>query len=153
MMHPKKPNFFSKKPSSTPRNKFRADKRGSWQIAGNLNASFFYAAKGISYSFKSQRNFRIHVFMGSFVFGIGFWLKLPMNEFAVLVITVSSVLVLELINTSIEAVVDLSIGRRFHPLARIAKDCSAGAVLIAAIGSLLIACYLLLPKLLVQLGM
>ena len=91
--------------------------------------------------------------MGSFVFGIGFWLKLPLNEFAVLVLTVSSVLVLELINTSIEAVVDLSIGRRFHPLARIAKDCSAGAVLIASIGSLLIACYLLLPKLLVQLGM
>ena len=67
-------------------------------------------------------------------------------------LTVASVLVLELLNTSIEAVVDLAIGRRFHPLARIAKDCAAAAVMVAAIGSLLVAVLLLLPPLLNRLG-
>ena len=71
---------------------------------------------------------------------------------AVLVLTVTAVLVLELINTATEAVVDLAIGRRFHPLARIAKDCSAAAVLVASISSLMIAVLLLLPPLLVRMG-
>ena len=50
-------------------------------------------------------------------------------------------------------VVDLAIGRRYHPLARIAKDCAAAAVLTAAISSLLIALFLLLPPLLLRLGL
>ncbi len=67
-------------------------------------------------------------------------------------LTATSVLVVELLNTSIESVVDLAIGKRFHPLAKIAKDCAAGAVLVASISSLLIAVLLLLPPLLKQLG-
>ena len=62
-----------------------------------------------------------------------------------------AVLVLELLNTAIEAVVDLAIGRRFHPLARIAKDCAAAAVLVAAISSLVIALLLLIPPLIERL--
>jgi diacylglycerol kinase (ATP) len=86
------------------------------------------------------------------VFALGLWLQLPLEQLAVLVLTVAAVLVLELINTATEAVVDLAIGRRFHPLARIAKDCAAAAVLVAAISSLVIAILLLLPPLLVRLG-
>jgi len=65
---------------------------------------------------------------------------------------VAAVLVLELINTATEAVVDLAIGRQFHPLARVAKDCAAAAVLVAAISSLAIAALLLLPALVARLG-
>ncbi len=67
-------------------------------------------------------------------------------------ITATSVLVVELINTAIESVVDLAIGKRFHPLAQIAKDCSAGAVLAASISSLLIGILLLVPPLLKKFG-
>ena len=67
-------------------------------------------------------------------------------------LTATSVLVVELLNTAIESVVDLAIGKRFHPLAQIAKDCSAGAVLVASISSVLIAVLLLFPPLLKQLG-
>ena len=67
-------------------------------------------------------------------------------------ITATSVLVVELLNTAIESAVDLAIGKRFHPLAKIAKDCSAGAVLVASISSLLIAVLLLFPPLLKKLG-
>ena len=51
------------------------------------------------------------------------------------------------------SVVDLAIGRQFHPLARIAKDCAAAAVLVAALSSMLIALLLLLPPLLHKLGL
>ena len=125
---------------------------GAWTVAGDLPSSVRYAAQGLIYSFRSQRNFRIHVVTGAVVFALGLWLQLPLEQLAVLVLTVAAVLVLELINTATEAVVDLAIGRRFHPLARIAKDCAAAAVLVAAISSLVIAVLLLLPPLLVRLG-
>ncbi|MFL0780810.1 MAG: diacylglycerol kinase family protein [Prochlorococcus sp.] len=130
----------------------RAARRGAWRIAGDLPSSFRYAAQGLGYGFISQRNFRIHLCIGIIVFGLGLWLNLRVEQLAILVLTVASVLVLELLNTSIEAVVDLAIGRRFHPLARIAKDCAAAAVMVAAIGSLLVAVLLLLPPLLNRLG-
>ena len=122
-------------------------------MASDLPASFRYAAQGLIYGFRSQRNFRIHVFIGAVVFGLGLWLQLKFIDLAVLVLTVTAVLVLELLNTAIEAVVDLAIGRRFHPLARIAKDCAAAAVLAASISSLLIALLLLLPPLLIRIGL
>ena len=125
---------------------------GAWQVACDLPASFRYAAQGLLYGFRSQRNFRIHLVTGAVVFALGLWLQLPLGQLAVLVLTVTAVLVLELLNTATEAVVDLAIGRRFHPLARVAKDCAAAAVLVAALASLLIAGLLLLPPLLARLG-
>jgi diacylglycerol kinase (ATP) len=123
----------------------------AWKVAGDLPASFRYAAQGLAYAFASQRNFRIHVITGAVVFSLGLWLQLSLDRLAVLVLTVAAVLVLELLNTATEAVVDLAIGRQFHPLARIAKDCAAAAVLVAALASLMIA-LLLVPPLLVRLG-
>ena len=130
-----------------------AARRKAWRISGDLHASFRYASQGLFYSFSSQRNFRIHVVLGIGAFGLGLWLKLAVSQLAVLVLTVAAVLVLELLNTAIEAVVDLAVGRRFHPLARIAKDCAAAAVLVASISSLLIAFLLLLPPLMIRMGL
>ena len=144
------PNLSSA-PSQTRRTGRHSAHRGAWTIAGDLPSSFRYAAQGLGYGFISQRNFRIHVFTGAVVFSLGLGLQLPAMQLAVLVLTVAAVLVLELLNTAIEAVVDLAIGRRFHPLARIAKDCAAAAVLVAAISSMLIALLLLLPPLLERL--
>ena len=127
-------------------------RNNAWQVAGDLPASFRYAAQGLAYSFVSQRNFRIHVFIGTFAFGLGLWLNLSPDRLALLVLTVTAVLVLELLNTATEAVVDLAIGRKYHPLARIAKDCAAAAVLVAALASMLIAALLLLPPLVARLG-
>ena len=127
-------------------------RRTAWRVAHNLRTSFRYAAQGIAYGFMSQRNFRIHISIGSFVFALGIFLRLSLNHLAVLVLTVTAVLVLELLNTAMEAVVDLVIGRRFHPLARIAKDCSAAAVLVASFSSLIIAFLLIMPPLLTLLG-
>ena len=131
----------------------RRVRAGSWTMAGNLPASFRYAAQGLAYGFSSQRNFRIHVVTGLLVFLLGLWLQLSPDRLAVLVLTVAAVLVLELLNTATEAVVDLAIGRQVHPLARIAKDCAAAAVLVAALSSMMIALLLLVPPLLRRLGL
>jgi len=125
----------------------------SWKVAGDLPASFRYAAQGLAYGFVSQRNFRIHVFIGTFALALGLWLNLSPDRLALLVLTVTAVLVLELLNTATEAVVDLAIGRKYHPLARIAKDCAAAAVLVAALASMVIAALLLLPPLVARLGL
>ena len=128
----------------------RPSRRGSWRIATDLPSSFRYAFQGLIYAFLSQRNFRIHVFSGAIAFGMGIWLKLDFNNLAILVLTIAAVLVLELLNTAVEAVVDLAIGRRFHPLARIAKDCSAAAVLVASISAFVIAFFLLIPPFFIE---
>ena len=114
--------------------------------------NFLYAAKGLKYAFSTQRNFRIHVGFALGAFGLSFFLGLNKSDLAIMALTATSVLVIELLNTAIESVVDLAIGKRFHPLAQIAKDCSAGAVLVASISSVLIAVLLLFPPLLIQLG-
>ena len=130
----------------------RQNKRSSWKIAKDLPTSFFYAAKGLRYAFSTQRNFRIHVGFALVAFALGSFLGLNKSDLAIMSLTATSVLVVELLNTAIESVVDLAIGTRFHPLAQIAKDCSAGAVLVASISSLLIAVLLLFPPLLKTLG-
>ena len=130
----------------------RLNKRSSWKIAKDLPTSFLYAAKGLGYAFSTQRNFRIHVGFALGALGLGFFLGLNKSDLAIMALTATSVLVVELLNTAIESVVDLAIGKRFHPLAQIAKDCSAGAVLVASISSVLIAVLLLLPPLLKQFG-
>ena len=129
-----------------------SNKRSSWKIAKDLPTSFFYAAKGLGYAFSTQRNFRIHVGFALGAFVLGLLLGLNKSDLAIMALTATSVLVVELLNTAIESVVDLAIGKRFHPLAQIAKDCSAGAVLVASISSVLIAVLLLFPPLLKQLG-
>jgi diacylglycerol kinase (ATP) len=119
----------------------------SWQIASNLFVSFKYAWAGITYGFQTQRNFRIHVGVCALAIGLSLFLHLPSVEVAVIAITSGLVLTLELVNTAIESIVDLTVKQTYHDLAKIAKDCAAGAVLVAALVALLVAAMLLLPRL------
>jgi diacylglycerol kinase (ATP) len=123
----------------------------AWRVAPSLLISFKYAWAGVSYAFQTQRNFRIHVFMGAFAVSLGALLQLPAVEMAVLGLTVGAVLTMELLNTAIESVVDLTVKQSYHDLAKIAKDCAAAAVLISALASVGVAGSLILPKLYVKL--
>jgi diacylglycerol kinase (ATP) len=118
----------------------------AWRVANNIFASFRYAAAGVTYAFNTQRNFRIHCVMGTTAISLGALLHLAAVEMAVICITSGLVLTLELLNTAIESVVDLTVQQNYHELAKIAKDCAAGAVLISALASLLVAVWLILPK-------
>ena len=139
----KSPNTHKFQRSPWRKNKsYRSD---SFVIADNLLSSFRYASNGLAYTFNSQRNFRIHIFAALLVILFGVLMKLPFTNLAILTVTIASVLILELLNTSIEALVDLSVGRSFNPLARIAKDCAAASVLVASISSFIIAIILFTP--------
>lgn len=120
----------------------------SWQVAPNLIVSFKYAWCGISYAFQTQRNFRIHVGVGTLAIGLGIFLHLTSVEMAVIGLTSGLVLVMELLNTALESVVDLTVKQSYHELAKIAKDCAAGAVLVSAMAAVLVAGALLLMPLL-----
>lgn len=120
----------------------------AWQVAPNLFLSFKYAWAGVRYAFATQRNFRIHTFIGILAVSLGLFLEIQAIEMAVIVMTCAIVMVLELINTAIEAVVDLTVKQTYHELAKIAKDCAAGAVLISAIAAVIVAACILLPPLL-----
>lgn len=125
----------------------KTNRKLAWQIAPNLWLSFQYAGAGVMYAFKTQRNFRIHSLITIVAIGLGIWLQIKAVEMAVISLTCAMVLVLELLNTAIEAVVDLSVKQTYHELAKIAKDCAAGAVLIAAIAAVVVAGFILLPPL------
>lgn len=119
----------------------------AWQVAPNLFLSFKYAWAGVRYAFVTQRNFRIHTFIGIFAVSLGAFLEVKAMEMAIITMTCAIVMVLELINTAIESVVDLTVKQSYHELAKIAKDCAAGAVLISAIAAVIVAALILLPPL------
>jgi diacylglycerol kinase len=112
-----------------------------------LVRSFKHAFAGIGYSLKTQANLRIHFVAAIAVIIAGLLLQISTVEWAILVVTIMIVMSAELFNTAIEAVVD-RVGSEPHPLSKIAKDTAAGAVLIAAIGSVMVGLLIFGPKLL-----
>ena len=123
----------------------------AWQVAPSLFVSFRYAWAGVRYAFLTQRNFRIHLIVGIVAIALALWLQLTRAELAIIGLTTGAVLTMELLNTAIESVVDLTVKQTYHDLAKIAKDCAAGAVLISALAAVLVAGSLLLPPLLLKL--
>lgn len=115
--------------------------------AGTLLASFGYAFAGLFYCFRTQRNFRVHLSIAIIAAIMGLLLGLSPAEWAILAVTVVLVLVAEMVNTMVEALVDL-VTVNYHPLAKVAKDVAAGIVLLTAIGAVVIGLLIFLPKLL-----
>ncbi|MBE9060186.1 diacylglycerol kinase family protein [cf. Phormidesmis sp. LEGE 11477] len=128
--------------------KIETDERSqSWQIAPDLFTSFRYAWAGISYAFQTQRNFRVHTGVGVLAIILCWTLEVSNIEVAVVCLTIGAVLVMEILNTALESLVDLTVGQTYHELAKIAKDCAAGAVLMAAMVALAIAILIFAPPL------
>jgi diacylglycerol kinase (ATP) len=120
----------------------------SWRVASSLLTSFGYAWAGLTYAFQTQRNFRIHLVVGLMAIALSVFLQLTPVEIAIITLTCGSVLTMELLNTALESVVDLTVRQTYHELAKIAKDCAAGAVLISAMFAVLVGAFLMLPPLL-----
>lgn len=117
----------------------------------SLSRAFACAFKGIGHSFREGRNFKIEcVFaVAAVVFGIVFGNSLV--EWLIVIVCIGLVLGAECANTALEAVVDLA-SPDYHELARIAKDCAAGAVLIFSLAALIVGVVLYAPPLLAALG-
>ncbi len=111
-----------------------------------LIASFGFAFAGIGYLFRTQRNARIHLAVAVIVCVLAAWLRVTRLEWAILVLTIACVLILEGLNTALEAVVDLA-SPQIHPLAKVAKDVTAGTVLVAATAAVIVGLLILGPPL------
>jgi len=96
---------------------------------------FKYAIDGVVHVFRTQWHMRFHFLTLVLVLLVSLVFRLSREEILILLFTVSLVLTAEMINTAIEAVVDL-VSQGYHPLAKFAKDVAAGAVLIATINAL-----------------
>ena len=113
----------------------------------NLLNSFGYAFQGLYNSFKSEGNMKIHIFMMIVVILFGILLKISLLEWFVCIILFAIVIAGELFNTAIETVVDM-ISPNINEKAKLAKDISAGGVLVLAIGAFLIGLFIFIPKIL-----
>jgi diacylglycerol kinase len=112
----------------------------------NRAKSFQYAFEGWWFVLRTQHNAWIHGLITLIVVGLAFWLGLPLRDWAVLILTFMAVWMAEFLNTAIEAIVDMTMPK-VHPLAKVAKDVAAAAVLVGAMGAVLIGLLLLGPPL------
>jgi diacylglycerol kinase (ATP) len=97
----------------------------------NLLWSFNYAVEGIVYALRTQRNMRLHALAAATVLFAALFFRISALELIAIVFAIGLVIVAELINTAVEAAVDVAIDG-FDPLAKTAKDVAAGAVLVAS---------------------
>ena len=118
----------------------------------SLYKSFGYAFEGIGTCIKKERNMKIHCAAAVLVVIAGVILKISLLEWCICLTLFGLIMALELVNTAVEAVVDLVTEER-KPLAKIAKDTAAGAVLIAAIMATIAGIIIFLPKGLTFLGL
>jgi len=121
-------------------------RKESYKTSKNVFKSFEYAFSGIYYVLTTSRNFKIQLIFALISLMLGFLLQISKSNYMFLIATIMSVLILEILNTSIESIVDLIVKKEFSSLAKIAKDTSAGAVLLAALNSVIVAVYLFVPK-------
>lgn len=133
------------------RDRIKLKKRLKLQGKTSFLESMGHALDGIEYTATHERNFRIEITMAILVSIMGFLLKISLIEWTILVLTIAMVLSLEIINTAIERSVDL-ITKDYKELAKIAKDASAGAVLVMSMFSVVIGILIFLPKIVQMIG-
>lgn len=109
-------------------------------------ASFRYAGAGLCHAFRTQPNVRVHTAISLGVIGLAAWLRVGRSDWLWLIIAMALVWGTELINTSIEALVD-KVSPDWHPLAKASKDVAAAAVLVCVLAAILIGLLVLGPPL------
>jgi diacylglycerol kinase len=109
-------------------------------------AGFGYAFSGLWHAFRTQRNVRVHLFIGICAIILGIVLHISAVEFAMVFVAISGVFIAEMFNTAFELCIDLA-SPNYHPLAKIAKDVAAGAVLLSAFLAIIIGLFVFGPHL------
>ncbi len=104
-----------------------------------------HAIEGVIYTIKNERNMKIHLFIMTCVIICGFIFHISFIKWCICLFLFSLVLSLEILNTAIEATVDLCTSE-FHPLAKVAKDAAAGAVLVSSLFAAIIGLMIFIPE-------
>ena len=126
-------------------NMISRDERKSQKGIKKFLLSFTYPIKGLKYAYRNEQNLAVDVGVALLVTIAGFIFKLNLVEWAILALTIGLVISCELINTAIEAVVDL-VTEDYHSLAKVAKDTAAAAVFVFAIIAVIVGLIIFLPK-------
>ncbi len=106
----------------------------------SLKRSVMFALNGVRLAFRSQRNFRKHLLIAILTFSIAFLLHVEILEFCMIIFANMFVLIIEMINSVIEFVIDAYYKNKWAKLAKLSKDIAAGAVLLSAVASITISC-------------
>jgi diacylglycerol kinase len=114
--------------------------------------SFGYSVEGLKYAYKFEQSMMIHVIATICVLGANILFQVTGIEWLITLLAIGMVLSAELINTAIEAVVDL-VTLEIHPLAKIAKDCGSAATFVLAVMAAAIGCVIYIPYILGVLGL
>jgi len=107
-------------------------------------AGFGFAFHGLWYALHTQRNARVHAVIATLAILVSIFFHISAVEFAMIFVAITGVFIAEMFNTVIEICVDLA-SPTYHPLAKIAKDVAAGAVLLNAMLSVVIGLFVLGP--------
>lgn len=107
--------------------------------------SIKYSLEGLYYAYRNEQSLWIHGVCTILIILLGFALKISFGEWAIVLIADIVVLAVELLNTAIEAVVDL-VTSKIHPLAKVAKDCGSAASFVSAIVLIIICLFVFIPK-------
>jgi diacylglycerol kinase (ATP) len=120
-------------------------------VSTSRQASLSYALGGWLYMLRWQKNTRIQAVASIAVLALAAWLQVDAVRWAILILTMTVVWMAEFLNAAVEAVVNLA-SEQLHPMAKVAKDVAAAAVLLGAVASVLVGLLLLGPPLLMRLG-
>ena len=105
--------------------------------------SFFLAGRGIAFCLRHERHLRIHLVASAYVLYFSTFYNFSRTDYAVLILTCVSVIAMEIVNTSVEVVID-KLSPRYNVFAMMGKDIAAGAVLFTAIGAIAVGLFLFL---------
>lgn len=112
---------------------------------GSLITSFQAAYAGLVLALRTERNLKIHIVVALIALGLAVWLQFSASEIVLVLLTIGLVVVAEMMNTAVEATVDLCVDRRWSDAARQAKNLAAGAVLAGALIAVAVGAMLYIP--------
>jgi diacylglycerol kinase len=130
---------------TVPRRQSAADRPAAIPASGFVR-SFSFAGQGVWHVVRTQRNMRVHLLAAAVAVAAGLALRISASDWACVLAAIGLVLTAEALNTVVEALVDLYTDE-FHPLAKIAKDTAAGAVLISSAAAVGVGLAVFLPRL------
>ena len=108
--------------------------------------SFRYSFEGLAYAAKKEQSVLVMVICLILTLVFGIFLNITLLEWFFILIAIGLVLGTELLNTAIEATIDL-VSPAFHPLAKVAKDTASASVFIYSLIAFIIGCLVFIPKL------
>ena len=107
--------------------------------------SIKYSIEGLSHAYKNEQSLWLHAICTLIAVVLGFVLKISFNQWAIVLTALVVVLAVELLNTAIEAAVDL-VTDKIHPLAKVAKDCGSAAAFVSSIMAMIICLFIYIPR-------